>query len=87
MNTIPAKEIKRRGIAAVDDLIEVGPVHVIRNNRLQYVILREDQYRQLIEARDEGHIARVRASLNDIKADRVRRGSAKDLIKELELDF
>jgi hypothetical protein len=35
MNTIPAQEIKRRGIAAVDDLIAKGPVHVIRNNKPQ----------------------------------------------------
>lgn len=33
MNTIPAQELKRRGIAAVDDLIAAGYVHVIRNNR------------------------------------------------------
>ena len=33
MNAIPAQEIKRRGIAAVDDLIEKGDLHVIRNNQ------------------------------------------------------
>ena len=39
MNTIPAQELKRRGIAAVDGLIESGDVHVIRNNRPEYVLL------------------------------------------------
>ena len=39
MNVVPAQEIKRRGIAAVDDLIEKGDLHVIRNNQPQYVVL------------------------------------------------
>jgi hypothetical protein len=41
MNAIPAQEIKRRGIAAVDELIEKGDLHVIRNNQPQYVVLSE----------------------------------------------
>ncbi len=86
MNTIPAQEIKRRGIAAVDDLIETGAVHVIRNNQPQYVVLSEGQYQELIEARDEAYVARVQASLKDLKAGRVKRGTAMDLIKELGLE-
>ena len=73
MNTIPAQEIKRRGIAAVDELIAKGDVHVIRNNQPQYVVLSEARYRELIEVRDEAYEARVRASLEDLKAGRVRR--------------
>ena len=45
MNAIPAQEIKRRGIAAVDDLIANGDVHVIRNNQPQYVVLSEARFR------------------------------------------
>lgn len=86
MNTLPAHEIKRRGIAAVDDLIESGAVHIIRNNQPQYVVLSEGQYRELIEARDEAYVARVQASLKDLKAGRVKRGTANDLIKELGLE-
>ncbi|OGT78906.1 MAG: prevent-host-death protein, partial [Gammaproteobacteria bacterium RIFCSPLOWO2_02_FULL_56_15] len=86
MNTIPAQEIKRRGIAAVDDLIETGDVHIIRNNQPQYVVLSEVRYRELIEAQDEAYVARVRASLEDVKAGRVKRGTAQDLIKELGLE-
>ncbi len=86
MNTIPAQEIKRRGIGAVDDLIETGAVHVIKNNQPRYVVLLEGQYQELVEARDEAYLARVQASLEDLKAGRVRRGAANDLIKELGLD-
>jgi hypothetical protein len=41
MNAIPAHEIKRRGITAVDALIAKGDLHVIRNNQPQYVVLSE----------------------------------------------
>lgn len=47
MRTIPAQEIKRRGISAVDDLLRDGPVHVITNNRPRYVVMSEDEYARL----------------------------------------
>lgn len=87
MNSIPAQEIKRRGIAAVDDIIAKGDVHVIRNNQPQYVVLSQERYQELIEAQDEAFEARVRASLEDLKAGRVRRfASAEELIKALGLE-
>lgn len=51
MNTIPAQEIKQRGISAVDELLENGPVHVIKNNRLLYVVMSQEEYARLIERR------------------------------------
>ncbi len=87
MNTIPAQEIKRRGIAAVDHLIETGDVHIIKNNQPQYVVLSEVRYRELIEAQDEAYLARVRASLEDLKNGRVRRfTSAQELLNALDED-
>ena len=86
MNTIAAQDIKRRGISAVDEALKKGPVHVVKNNQTQYVVLSEKRYRELIEAEDEAYIARVRASLEDVKAGRVKRGSAGDLIRELGLE-
>ena len=86
MNTMPAQEIKRRGIAAVDDLIETGDVHIIKNNQPQYVVLSEVRYRELIEAQEEAYTARVRASLEDLEAGRVRRfTSAQELLNALEI--
>ncbi len=84
MNTIAAQEIKRRGIAAVDELITNGDVHVIRNNQPQYVVLSEARYRELIEVQEEAYEARVRASLEDLRAGRVRRfASAEELLQAL----
>jgi len=84
MNSIPAQEIKRRGIAAVDDCIANGDLHVIRNNQPQYVVLSEARYQALLAAEDEAHTARVLASLEDLRAGRVQRGTAAELLRELD---
>ncbi len=85
MNTIPAQEIKRRGIAAVDELIAKGDLHVIRNNHPQYVVLSEERYQELVAEAGEAYIARVRASLEDAKAGRVKKfKTAKELLKALD---
>jgi len=86
MNTVAAQDIKRKGISAVDEALKEGPVYVIKNNQPQYVVLTEVRYRELIEAEDEAYTARLRKSLEDMKAGRVRRGAAEDLIRELELE-
>ncbi len=87
MKTIAAQEIKKRGISAVDEDIKEGPVHVIKNNQPQYVVLSEGRYQQLVEAEDEAYIARVRASLEDVKAGRIRRfKSANELLKAIEAE-
>lgn len=87
MNTIPAQEIKRRGIAAVDELIAMGDVHVIRNNRPEYVVLSEARYQELVAEAEEAYVARVKASLEDVKAGRVRRfASVEELLQALDLD-
>lgn len=85
MNAIAAQDIKRKGISAVDDALKTGPVHVIKNNQPQYVVMTEIRYRELIEAEDEAYNARIRASLEDVKAGRVRRfKSVDDLLKAIE---
>lgn len=86
LNTVPAQEIKRRGIAAVDDLIVKGPVHVIRNNKPEYVIMSQQRYADLLKAETEGYEARVLASLEDWRAGRVWRGTAEELIAQLNLE-
>jgi len=87
MNSIPAQELKRRGIAAVDDVIDKGDVHVIRNNRPQYVVLSEARYQELVADAQEAYVARVRASLEDVKAGRTQKfETAEELLKALDAD-
>lgn len=85
MNSIPAQELKRRGIAAVDDLIAQGDVHVIRNNQPQYVVLSEERYQALVAEENEAYLARVKTALEDVKAGRVKTfTTADDLLKALD---
>jgi len=85
MNTVPAQEIKRRGIAAVDEALTQGPVHIIKNNRPQYVVLTEERYSELIEALEEATLARIKVSLEDAKAGRVtRHNSVEALMQHLD---
>ena len=85
MNTIAAQDIKRRGMKAVDEIIEEGPVYVIKNNRPQYVILSEELYNELVEEHSAAYVARVRASLEDVKAKRVHKfKNAEELLRAIE---
>ncbi len=85
MNTVPAQEIKRRGISAVDEALAQGPVHVIKNNRPQYVVITEESYQELLEARQEAALVRIKASLEDARAGRVtRHESVEALMRHLD---
>lgn len=81
MITIPAQDVKRRGIGAVDELLTQEPVHIIKNNQPMYVVLREDDYQTMME---DLALARVEASEADVRSGRTRTGSATDLMKELD---
>ncbi len=81
MTTVAAQEIKRRGIGAVDEMLTKGPVHIIRNNKPQYVVMTENDYYALIE---DAAIARMVSSERDLEAGRVCRGSAAQLLAEID---
>ncbi|MES9857072.1 MAG: prevent-host-death protein [Sedimenticola sp.] len=83
MNTISALEIKRRGISVVDGQIESGPVHVIKNNRPQYVVMSEDGYQNLMDEMNEVWELRIKASLDEASAGHTRQGTAEELIREI----
>jgi len=71
MNTIPAQEIKQRGISAVDDKLRVGPVYVITRNCPRYVVMDAKQYEEWLDDRHEALLNRVELSLADVAAGRV----------------
>ena len=83
MNMIAAQEVKRRGIAAVDDLLAQGPVQIVKNNSPRYVVISEKDYETLMTDLAE---ARLAASEADVKAGRVHRGSSTALMAELRKD-
>lgn len=86
MNAILAREIKRRGIAAVDALIAKGDVHVIRNNQPRYVIVSEERYHELVAAEIKICPAGGRAPLEEVRTGSVRRfATADELLQALEV--
>lgn len=87
MNIIPAQEIKRRGISAVDAALEQGPVHIIKNNRPQYVVLTEERFQEMLEIEQQAAVESIRMSLDDLQAGRTSHYSDVDsLIQQLESD-
>lgn len=86
MNSIPAQEIRRRGISAVDEALRQGPVHIIKNNRPQYVVMTEDRFQALLEAQEIATLDNLQASLDDLKAGRVMRyQDVETLMQQLDL--
>lgn len=46
-NTLPASEVKRRGMAAIEERLQQGPVHIIKRNKAAAVVLSEEEYHRL----------------------------------------
>ncbi len=81
MITMPAQDVKRRGISAVDELLAQEPVHIVKNNRPMYVVLREQDYQSMLE---DLALARIESSEADVREGRIRKGCASDLMGELD---
>ena len=85
MNTIPAQEIKRRSLSAIDEAITKGDVHLISNNQAQYVVVSEARYQNLISAEQEAHYIRAQASLKHVKSGNIKKfTTAEDLLIPLD---
>ena len=46
-NTLTVAELKRRGMAAIEDGLRRGPVHIVKRNKPAAVVLSEDEYQRL----------------------------------------
>ena len=46
-NVLTSAELKRRGIAAIEQALQHGPVHLIKRNQAAAVVITEQHYRQL----------------------------------------
>lgn len=62
MNTLPAKELKRRGVAVIEEMISDGPLEIIKNNQPTCVVLSIEQYRELTAGRDAATSGRRKIS-------------------------
>ena len=50
-NVLTVAEIKRRGMAAIEEGLQHGPVHILKRNKLAAVVLSEDEYQRLAHGR------------------------------------
>jgi PHD/YefM family antitoxin component YafN of YafNO toxin-antitoxin module len=80
MNMIAVQEVKRRGMAAVDHLLDQGPVRIVKNNHARYVVMSEMDFDVMMNDLAE---ARLAASEADLKTGRIRKGTAANLMAEL----
>ena len=46
-NILSVSEIKRRGMAAIEDGLRNGPVHIVKRNKMAAVVLSEEEYLRL----------------------------------------
>ena len=54
MNTLSAAELKRRGMAAIEESLRRGPVHLVKRNKPAAVVLTEEHYAELVKRRGRG---------------------------------
>jgi len=78
--TIPAQEIKRRGMSVMNEKLASGPVWVISNNTPKYVVLFADDFRRM---RHEAFVAETLQSKAEYRAGLGKRTTAKELMAKV----
>ena len=51
MNSLSVSELKRRGMAAIEDGLRRGPLHILKRNKPAAVVLTEAEYERLARSR------------------------------------
>ncbi|MBN3849433.1 type II toxin-antitoxin system Phd/YefM family antitoxin [Paraburkholderia sp. Ac-20342] len=52
-NVLTVAELKRRGMAAIEEGLQHGPIHIMKRNRAAAVVLSEEEYQRLIHGRTQ----------------------------------
>jgi PHD/YefM family antitoxin component YafN of YafNO toxin-antitoxin module len=63
-NTVTTSEIKRRGMAAIEDGLSRGPLHILKRNRPAAVVLSEAEYQRLLQVAIPAGLSAVQWLLN-----------------------
>lgn len=52
-NILTSAEIKRHGLAVIEERLALGPVHLMKRNRRAAVVLSEAEYARLLQAQPQ----------------------------------
>lgn len=52
-NSLTVAELKRRGMAAIEEGLRAGPLHILKHNKPAAVVLSEEDYARLVSNRVE----------------------------------
>jgi len=50
-NIVTTAELKRRGMAAIEEGLSRGPLHILKRNKPAAVVLSEEDYQRLVQGR------------------------------------
>jgi prevent-host-death family protein len=50
-NTLTVAELKRRGMAAIEEGLHQGPLHIVKRNKPAAVVLSEEEYQRLVQGK------------------------------------
>ena len=51
MNSLTAAALKRRGMAAIEEGLRHGPVHLMKHNKPSAVVLSQEEYARLTQGK------------------------------------
>jgi len=61
MNSLTAAELKRRGMAAIEEGLRRGPVHLVKRNKSAAVVVSAEEYERLSKKKRSGEAAGLTA--------------------------
>lgn len=65
MNLLTAAELKRRGMAAIEEGLRRGPVYIVKRNKPAAVVLSEADYSRLAQAAEASRGAKAKTGALD----------------------
>jgi hypothetical protein len=83
MNTLTVAELKRRGMAAIEDGLRHGPVHIVKRNKPAAVVISEDEYLRLAHGKvsSPGGVTAVQWLLSQPPAGKRSKGQIDAILK------
>ena len=78
--TMPAQEIKRRGMSALNEGLKDGPVYVVSGNKPKYVVMFADDFRRM---RHEAFVRQCHEAMAEYRAGLGKKVSVAELMSDI----